>query len=97
MRPVLNVHPPELHPRAFAAGPVKGGTTVIAFVQDPDGYKVSRVLGELQHDLQLLGISATPPTLTLHRSSSSRLERVLSRPTSRMNGPSMRKRLSRIQ
>ena len=23
-----------------AAGPVKGGTTVIAFVQDPDGYKI---------------------------------------------------------
>ena len=22
------------------AGPVKGGTTVIAFVQDPDGYKI---------------------------------------------------------
>ncbi len=25
------------------AGPVKGGTTVIAFVQDPDGYKVELV------------------------------------------------------
>ena len=23
-------------------GPVKGGTTVIAFVQDPDGYKIER-------------------------------------------------------
>jgi len=23
-----------------AAGPVKGGTTVIAFVEDPDGYKI---------------------------------------------------------
>jgi len=22
------------------AGPVKGGTTVIAFVEDPDGYKI---------------------------------------------------------
>lgn len=27
-----------------AAGPVKGGTTVIAFVQDPDGYKVRAVV-----------------------------------------------------
>ncbi len=26
-----------------AAGPVKGGTTVIAFVQDPDGYKVELI------------------------------------------------------
>jgi lactoylglutathione lyase len=25
------------------AGPVKGGTTVIAFVQDPDGYKIELV------------------------------------------------------
>lgn len=25
------------------AGPVKGGTTVIAFVQDPDGYKVELI------------------------------------------------------
>jgi len=25
------------------AGPVKGGTTVIAFVQDPDGYKIEFV------------------------------------------------------
>jgi len=26
-----------------AAGPVKGGTTVIAFVQDPDGYKIELI------------------------------------------------------
>lgn len=26
-----------------AAGPVKGGSTVIAFVQDPDGYKVELI------------------------------------------------------
>jgi lactoylglutathione lyase len=26
-----------------AAGPVKGGTTVIAFVEDPDGYKVELI------------------------------------------------------
>ena len=25
------------------AGPVKGGTTVIAFVQDPDGYKMELI------------------------------------------------------
>ncbi|CAG1003190.1 partial lactoylglutathione lyase, partial [Rhodocyclaceae bacterium] len=25
------------------AGPMKGGTTVIAFVQDPDGYKVELI------------------------------------------------------
>jgi lactoylglutathione lyase len=25
---------------AREAGPVKGGTTVIAFVEDPDGYKI---------------------------------------------------------
>ena len=25
------------------AGPVKGGTTVIAFVTDPDGYKVELI------------------------------------------------------
>lgn len=31
--PVLSVSP-------STAGPVKGGTTIIAFVQDPDGYKV---------------------------------------------------------
>lgn len=24
-------------------GPVKGGTTVIAFVQDPDGYKIELI------------------------------------------------------
>ncbi len=27
-------------------GPVKGGTTVIAFVQDPDGYKIELIEGE---------------------------------------------------
>lgn len=26
-----------------AAGPVKGGTTIIAFVQDPDGYKIELI------------------------------------------------------
>lgn len=26
-----------------AAGPVKGGTTVIAFAQDPDGYKIELI------------------------------------------------------
>lgn len=26
-----------------AAGPVKGGTTMIAFVQDPDGYKIELI------------------------------------------------------
>ena len=25
------------------AGPVKGGTTVIAFIEDPDGYKVELI------------------------------------------------------
>jgi lactoylglutathione lyase len=29
------------------AGPVKGGNTVIAFVQDPDGYKVELIEREL--------------------------------------------------
>ena len=28
---------------AREAGPVKGGTTVIAFVQDPDGYKIELI------------------------------------------------------
>ena len=28
------------------AGPVKGGTTVIAFVEDPDGYKVELIEGK---------------------------------------------------
>ena len=28
------------------AGPVKGGTTVIAFVQDPDGYKIELIEAE---------------------------------------------------
>jgi lactoylglutathione lyase len=27
-------------------GPVKGGTTVIAFVQDPDGYKIELIEGK---------------------------------------------------
>ena len=27
------------------AGPVKGGTTIIAFVQDPDGYKIELIQG----------------------------------------------------
>lgn len=30
-----------------AAGPVKGGSTVIAFVEDPDGYKIELI--QLQH------------------------------------------------
>jgi lactoylglutathione lyase len=32
-------------PRAVTrdAGPVKGGTTVIAFVQDPDSYKIELI------------------------------------------------------
>ena len=25
------------------AGPLKGGTTIIAFVQDPDGYKIELI------------------------------------------------------
>lgn len=29
------------------AGPVKGGDTIIAFVQDPDGYKVELIQGGL--------------------------------------------------
>jgi len=28
------------------AGPVKGGTTVIAFVEDPDGYKIEFIEGK---------------------------------------------------
>jgi lactoylglutathione lyase len=28
------------------AGPVKGGTTVIAFVEDPDGYKIELIQSE---------------------------------------------------
>jgi lactoylglutathione lyase len=28
------------------AGPVKGGSTVIAFVQDPDGYKIELIQGK---------------------------------------------------
>ena len=32
------------------AGPVKGGTTVIAFVEDPDGYKIELIEREIQPD-----------------------------------------------
>ncbi|MCC3701420.1 lactoylglutathione lyase [Rouxiella badensis] len=35
------------------AGPVKGGTTVIAFVEDPDGYKIELI--ESKHAGQGLG------------------------------------------
>jgi len=28
------------------AGPVKGGSTVIAFIQDPDGYKIELIQGK---------------------------------------------------
>jgi lactoylglutathione lyase len=35
------------------AGPVKGGSTVIAFVEDPDGYKIELI--ETQHVGQGLG------------------------------------------
>lgn len=35
------------------AGPVKGGTTVIAFVEDPDGYKIELI--ENKHASQALG------------------------------------------
>ncbi|ARU93848.1 lactoylglutathione lyase [Tatumella citrea] len=35
------------------AGPVKGGTTVIAFVEDPDGYKIELI--EKKHAGQGLG------------------------------------------
>jgi len=31
------------------AGPVKGGTTVIAFVQDPDGYKIELIQSRSGH------------------------------------------------
>jgi len=31
------------------AGPVKGGTTVIAFVQDPDGYKIELIERRREH------------------------------------------------
>ena len=31
-----------------AAGPVQGGTTVIAFVQDPDGYKIELIQARSQ-------------------------------------------------
>lgn len=33
------------------AGPVKGGKTVIAFVEDPDGYKVELIQRKGEHDL----------------------------------------------
>lgn len=32
------------------AGPVKGGTTVIAFVEDPDGYKIELIQGRSTTD-----------------------------------------------
>ncbi len=32
------------------AGPMKGGTTVIAFVQDPDGYKIELIEHKRQAD-----------------------------------------------
>jgi lactoylglutathione lyase len=31
------------------AGPVKGGSTVIAFVQDPDGYKIELIQSKAEH------------------------------------------------
>ena len=34
---------PERRHVTREAGPVKGGTTVIAFVQDPDGYKIELI------------------------------------------------------
>lgn len=37
------------------AGPVKGGTTVIAFIEDPDGYKIELI--EQQHAGKGLGNS----------------------------------------
>ncbi len=37
-------------------GPVKGGTTVIAFVEDPDGYRIELI--------QLAGAAATTATAT---------------------------------
>ena len=36
------------------AGPVKGGTTVIAFVEDPDGYKIE-VLSKIKSAKSALG------------------------------------------
>ncbi len=35
------------------AGPVKGGTTIIAFIEDPDGYKIELI--ENQQAMQALG------------------------------------------
>jgi lactoylglutathione lyase len=38
----LAIEVPDAY-RACEAGPVKGGSTVIAFVQDPDGYKIELI------------------------------------------------------
>lgn len=35
------------------AGPVKGGTTVIAFVEDPDGYKIELIERQFTESAQL--------------------------------------------
>lgn len=35
------------------AGPVKGGTTVIAFVEDPDGYKIELIEAKQRPDFEL--------------------------------------------
>lgn len=49
----LRQHPPRRRQVTREAGPVKGGTTVIAFVEDPDGYKIELI--ENKHAGQGLG------------------------------------------
>ena len=39
----LEFHPDRARLFTREAGPVKGGTTVIAFVTDPDGYKIELI------------------------------------------------------
>ena len=38
-----NNHTNQQKQKNIRAGPVKGGSTVIAFVQDPDGYKIELI------------------------------------------------------
>ena len=45
------------------AGPVKGGTTVIAFITDPDGYKIELI----QRDASARADACTCPSISSRR------------------------------
>ena len=51
------------------AGPVKGGTTVIAFVQDPDGYKIELIEHKRRKGRLAVAAARRQPTRDSRRSS----------------------------